>query len=272
VEILQQQHRRLALAARLDHALHHRQQLQLTRLRLDPRSRAVRIRHPQKLEQQRKRVLHPAVQEQQGARHLVAHHLGGVPLPDREVAPHQLQHGQEGDHRPVRHAVRFRHPDAPRATARNELVTQAAFPHARLPHHAHHLTSSGDGPLERRLQRRHLVPASHELREAALPRQVQAGAQRPHPPQREDPKRLGAPLDLRGAQVLQLEVARDQRRRVLGQVRRPRLRQLLHPRRQAHGVPLRGVVHAQIVSDLAHHYLARVEADAHREAQPAIDP
>ncbi len=39
-----------------------------------------------------------------------------------------------------------------------------------------------------------------------------------------------------------------------------------HPLRQADGVALRGVVHVEIVADLADHHLARVEADARREA------
>src|SRR4030095_14745097 len=45
----------------------------------------------------------------------------------------------------------------------------------------------------------------------------------------------------------------------------------LQRRRQADGMAERGIVHAQVVADGAHHDLAGVEAHAHREAQPAFD-
>jgi hypothetical protein len=36
-------------------------------------------------------------------------------------------------------------------------------------------------------------------------------------------------------------------------------------------VSLRRVIHAQVVADLSYHDFARVEADSHREAHPAIE-
>ena len=52
------------------------------------------------------------------------------------------------------------------------------------------------------------------------------------------------------------------------QIDRVRRGQLLHARRETHRVALRGVVHAQVVADLADDDLAGVETHAHREAEP----
>ncbi len=46
--------------------------------------------------------------------------------------------------------------------------------------------------------------------------------------------------------------------------------ELLHALRQAHGVTLGGVVHAQVVADLADDHVARVEADARLEVQAVL--
>jgi hypothetical protein len=43
-------------------------------------------------------------------------------------------------------------------------------------------------------------------------------------------------------------------------------------RRQIHGLALRGVVHAQVVADLADDHVPRVEAHARGEAQPVLEP
>ena len=44
---------------------------------------------------------------------------------------------------------------------------------------------------------------------------------------------------------------------------------VLQPRRQTHRVPLRRIVHAQVVADLADHHFARVEAHADGELEAA---
>jgi hypothetical protein len=54
---------------------------------------------------------------------------------------------------------------------------------------------------------------------------------------------------------------------VRGQIRRTGLGQLLHALRQADRVSLGRVVHAQVVADLAHDHLARVEAHSRREGK-----
>ena len=49
----------------------------------------------------------------------------------------------------------------------------------------------------------------------------------------------------------------------------PWWRQLLHPGGEPDDVPLRGVVHAQVVADPPHDDLAGVQAHPHRELEPA---
>jgi hypothetical protein len=73
-----------------------------------------------------------------------------------------------------------------------------------------------------------------------------------------------------GAQILELEVPLHQLCGVLGQADLAGLGELLHARGEAHRVPLRRVVHAEIVPDLPHDDLARVEAHAHGEAEPPL--
>jgi hypothetical protein len=84
--------------------------------------------------------------------------------------------------------------------------------------------------------------------------------------------RLRGPLHLEGAEVGEVEVARREPRRRLGHERLARLGELLHARREPHHSALRGVVHAQVVADLAHHDLARVDPHPHAEVEPALAP
>ena len=81
---------------------------------------------------------------------------------------------------------------------------------------------------------------------------------------------LGNAFDLRAAQVLQLEVALDEPRRVLRETDVPGLGERLHALRQADDVALRRVVHAQVVADAADHHLARIEADADAERHAVL--
>ena len=93
----------------------------------------------------------------------------------------------------------------------------------------------------------------------------------PHPDELEDLDRVPRPLHWGTPQRRKLEVALDQVRRALGHADAARLGQRLHALRQAHRVTLRGVVHAQVVADLADHDLARVQPDPHAEVEPAFD-
>ena len=72
------------------------------------------------------------------------------------------------------------------------------------------------------------------------------------------------------AEVFELEVAADQRRRRRRQVADIGRGERLHALRQTDGVSLRGVAHAEIVADRADDDLARVEAHAGREADAVL--
>ena len=181
----------------------------------------------------------------------------------------QLEDGQEGDELPVRRAVALVDGEAPRRATLGELAGEPALAHARLADQADHLSLSGDRPLERAFKTGHLLLASDEAREAPrLSDDLEAGAERPRALERVDPQRLAHALHGEGAQVAQTEVVRDELCRVLRQVRRTGIGELLHPGREPDRVALRGVLHVQVVPDRPHHDLARVETHADGEADP----
>ena len=72
------------------------------------------------------------------------------------------------------------------------------------------------------------------------------------------------------APIEEVEEARREPRGVLGHADPARRRQLLHAGGEPDDVPLRGVVHAQVVADSADDDLAGVEAHAHGEVEPAL--
>ncbi len=82
-----------------------------------------------------------------------------------------------------------------------------------------------------------------------------------------DVHRLGDALQRELAEVVEREVELRELRGVLGEVDAAARGERLHALREADRVPLRRVVHAQVVADLADHDLARVEADARREVE-----
>jgi hypothetical protein len=92
-------------------------------------------------------------------------------------------------------------------------------------------------------------------------------AQRPKPLERVDTKWLTGALERNLPQGAKRNVALDEARGVLREIGAAGLGQLLHALRQTDGVPLRGVVHPQIVSDPADHNLARVQPHAGCEAR-----
>ncbi len=138
----------------------------------------------------------------------------------------------------------------PRARQRSRNSKQSRlFPGAGLGHHAHRLPVPLKATLEGGLQGRHLGDAPDELREPARPRDVEPRAQRSQPLERVHAERLAHALEIELPEGSEREVALDEPRGVRRQIRRTGLGQLFHALRQADGVPLRGVVHAQIVAD-----------------------
>jgi hypothetical protein len=183
-----------------------------------------------------------------------------------EVGAEERQHRQERHLPAVGDAARFEDREAAGAATLDELETEPALARPRLCHHAHRLPVPRQAALEGRLQRGHFGGASDELRESARPREVEPGAQRSELFERIDAERLAHALQRELPERSEREEALDEPCGVRSQIRRARLGQLLHALRQADGVPLRGVVHAQIVADPADHDFARVEPHARREA------
>src|SRR5207247_1497922 len=74
------------------------------------------------------------------------------------------------------------------------------------------------------------------------------------------------------ATVEEVEEARREARGLLGHSDAAWWRQLLHPGGEPDDVPLRGVVHAQVVADAPHDDLAGVQAHPYRELESALAP
>src|SRR6266542_4583031 len=87
-----------------------------------------------------------------------------------------------------------------------------------------------------------------------------------------DPERLLDSLDRELPEVLKLDEPLDELGGVLGEVDLSRLGDLFHSRSQARGVTERRVVHPQVVADLSHHHLARVESCPNRKVDPLLEP
>ena len=77
-------------------------------------------------------------------------------------------------------------------------------------------------------------------------------------------------LHLAAPQVAEFEESFDELGRVLGQTDVPALGECLHALREAYCVTLRRVIHTQVVADLAHHDLARVQSDAQAEGHAVL--
>jgi len=123
--------------------------------------------------------------------------------------------------------------------------------------------------LPRPLELLELLTPTDKARQAAADGHLEARAQGPDALQLVDAHRVVGAFHREQPQVAESEQPIDQLCGVLGQIHPARLGELLHARGQTHGVSLRGVIHAQIVADLADDHLAGVEAHAHREVEPA---
>jgi hypothetical protein len=98
---------------------------------------------------------------------------------------------------------------------------------------------------------------------------LESGAQRTRALELEDAERGPRALHRERPEGAEPEEALDEPRGVLGQVDAVGRGELLHPLREADHLALRGVVHAEIVADLPHHDLARVEPHADGEVEAA---
>src|SRR5262249_13096813 len=119
--------------------------------------------------------------------------------------------------------------DPARATALDELGAQARLAGARLANDADHLTAAAARAFERGVERGHFTVAADERGEAAGPRAIEAGAERPHSLEIKAPDGLTHALDRGPTQILELEVPLDEACRMLGETNVPGLGERLHP-------------------------------------------
>ena len=240
----------------------------LPRLGAHLRRRALRIGHGEEVEDERQVVREVGIEQQQPAGDLLARDPLGVAVLDPEVPAQHLQHRQERDRLAVRLTLGLVDLDPARPASLRELVAEAALADARLGDHADHRPTPLLGPLERLLEDLHLLGSADEPGEPTLSREVEPRARRARPDQLEDLDRAARALDLELAEVLQLEVALGELRRVLGEVGLAGLRERLHALRQADRVADGGVLGLVVLADRAGDHLARVDPDPDREAEP----
>src|SRR5438874_10673681 len=126
--------------------------------------------------------------------------------------------------------------------------------------------------MQRPLEQSELALAADEAREAARPGTLEAAPDLARTLQLEHAHGSACTLETLFATVQEVEEARRQARGLLGHSDAAWWRQLLHPGGEPNDVPLRGVVHAQVVADPPHDDLAGVQSNPHRELEPALAP
>jgi hypothetical protein len=151
--------------------------------------------------------------------------------------------------------------------ARNKLETEAALTDSGSGHNADHLTAPAERALQGGLESLHLPLSADELGQAPRLRHFQARSEPARALELVDSSGRRKPLHGESAEVAKREITGDQPGRGLAHVDASRIGELLEPRGEAHGLPLRRVVHPQIVADLADHDLARMDADSRCERQ-----
>ena len=270
VQVVDQNHARLGLAAVFHQTTHELEKLPLPRLGLHQRRWPLRIGHAEEIEQHGQRLSEAPVEQEQPSGDLLARHRVGVLLADPEVSAQQLPGGEQRSGLPMGRAVSLVDLQALRTDVLNKLEAEPALPHAGLAHDADDLAVTARGPLERGLQPSHLIRTADETEEASRARQVEPRAYGTGALELVHAQRLRHALDVRLPEIAQLEEPFDQAGGVLGEADAVRSGDLLHARSQTDGRTLGGVVHAQVVPDLAHHDLARVEPDAHAKIDPAL--
>ncbi len=162
------------------------------------------------------------------------------------------------------------HGDPALAAAGRELGANPALADAGLTHHADRLALARKGQLQSLLEVPEFPLASHEPRQAPQARDVEGAAGGPNPAQDVDPNRFGRPPDLPLAEVVKVEIARDEPCGLLGQAGAPGLGYRLHPLREPDGMTEGRVLEAEIVAHRPDDDLAGVEAEADRELDSVL--
>jgi hypothetical protein len=238
----------------------------LRRIELPPRG-IVRLEVGQRVKG-RDGGLERGVERHDLGRDLLADHPRVVPRLNLEVAPERLDHRQPRRGSPVGDRPALEHQRARGPRPFGELADDPRLADPGLADQGHHAPVPAAGQLERLAEPGHLLVAAHEAREAAHGGGLQAVAGRPRPGQLVHLDRLrGAPHRHR-PEGRHRDVALGQAPALGGEQRRAGTGEPLHLRGQVRRLADRGVLHAQVAANRAHHHLARVEPDADLHVEP----
>ena len=209
----------------------------------------------------RQRILQRAVQCQHLAGDLLAPRALVVAIRDSEIGLEQIDHRQVRRRFAVREGKRLEH-QALALPAHLEFVKQARLADSCLGHRRNDLPMPAARLLERLVELLELRTTAHELRQPARRRHLKPRPQRTDPDHLVHVDRIADALDSRRAERFQIEVAGREFLRLLRDDDRSGRRERLHPRRQAHRMPNRGVLGMRIIgSNRTDHHFARVEPD-----------
>src|SRR5207247_1173962 len=192
----------------------------------------------------------------------------GRAFADTEETARKREHHVKGKHASVgeRAGVVQRHA----AGALDALVTEAALSRARLRGNQDDPRSTRLRLAQSPLEQSELALAADEAREAARPGTLEAAPDLARASQLEHSHGNAGALETLFATVEEVVEARGEVPRLLGHSDAARWRQLLYPGGEPDDVPLRGVVHAQVVADPPHDDLAGVQAHPPRDLEPAL--
>ena len=169
MQVLDQDDGRFATALRLDQPPHEPEELALPRLGVHARDASLGVGDAEKIEEERQGAGELRLEQQDGPGDLPAGGVVAVLLPDAEVAAQQLEHGQEGNHLPVRDTVGLVDGEPPSPGARRELEAEPALADAGLGHDVDHAAAPRHRALEGGVERRGLLVAADEARKAPRP-------------------------------------------------------------------------------------------------------
>src|SRR5207247_9983418 len=179
-------------------------------------SPALGVRHAEEVEEERQRFGELRVEQEHGAGDLPAGCLAAVLLGDAEERPQELEDREEGNHPPVRDAVRLVDREAARTDPLDELVAEPALADPGLGDDADDPAAALYRPAERGLERRRLLLASDEAGEAARAGEVEARLERARAFELVDPDPVAEAFHAERPELLEAKEPFDQPRGVLG--------------------------------------------------------
>jgi hypothetical protein len=228
------------------------------------------IRHTKEVEEDRQVVAIRLIEEQHATDDLFAHLPIAIAFVDVEVLAEGLQDRKQRDVLAVRDRTALERAMPPGTARLEKFERQPALADPGFSDNTNDLAITRVSLRERSFERTKIVVSPDEAREPSRLRDVEPRAHCANSLQLEDGHGLTDTLDVEFAKVAQLKIALHQIRDVRRQIAGIGRGQALHPSSQPHRVALRGVIHAQVVADLAHDDLTRVESNPNGEADSLL--